>query len=38
MNFTPVDYSAFGIWVFTSIVSSYILIRKLNFFNGGRNA
>ena len=38
MNFTPVDYSAFGILVFISIVSSYILIRKLKFFNGSRNA
>ena len=38
MDFTPVDYSAFVIWVFISIVSSYILIIKLNFFNGSRNA
>ena len=38
MKFTPIDYSAFGIWVFISIVSSYILIRKLKFFKGSRNA
>ena len=38
MKFTPIDYSAFGIWVFISIVSSHILIRKLKFFKGSRNA
>ena len=38
MNFTPEDKYAFGLCVFISIVSSYILIRKLKFFKGSRNA
>tara|TARA_Y100000768_G_scaffold155335_1_gene115993 strand:- start:223 stop:426 length:204 start_codon:yes stop_codon:yes gene_type:complete len=38
MSFTLIDYSAFGIWVLISIVSSYILIRKYKLFNGSRNA
>ena len=38
MSFTLIDYSAFGIWVLISIVSSYILTRKYKLFNGSRNA
>ena len=38
MNFTLVDYTAFGIWVLISITLSYILIRKFKLFNGSRNA
>ena len=38
MNFTLIDYSAFGIWVLISIVSSYLLVRKFKLFNGSRNA
>ena len=38
MNFTLIDYSAFGIWVLISIVSSYLLVRKFKLFNGNRNA
>ena len=38
MNFTLIDYSAFGLWVLISIVSSYLLVRKFKLFNGSRNA
>ena len=38
MNFTLIDYSAFGLWVLISIVSSYLLVRKLKLFNGSKNA
>ncbi len=38
MKFTLIDYSAFGIWILISFVSSYILIRKFKLFNGSRNA
>ena len=38
MNFTLIDYTAFGIWVLISITLSYILIRKFKLFNGSRNA
>ena len=38
MNFTLNDYTAFGIWILISIISSYILIRKFKLFNGSRNA
>ena len=38
MNFTLIDYSAFGIWVLISIVSSYLLVRKFKLFNGSKNA
>ena len=38
MNFTLIDYSAFGLWVLISIVSSYLLVRKFKLFNGSKNA
>ena len=38
MNFTLIDYTAFGIWILISIISSYILIRKFKLFNGSINA
>ena len=38
MNFTLIDYSAFGLWVLISILSSYLLVRKFKLFNGSRNA
>tara|TARA_X000001036_G_C20161353_1_gene595541 strand:- start:253 stop:456 length:204 start_codon:yes stop_codon:yes gene_type:complete len=38
MNFTLIDYSAFGLWVLISIVSSYFLVRKFKLFNGSKNA
>ena len=38
MNFTLIDYTAFGIWVLISITLSYILIRKFKLFNGSKNA
>ncbi len=38
MNFTFIDYSAFGLWVLISILSSYLLVRKFKLFNGSRNA
>ena len=38
MNFTLIDYIAFGIWILISIISSYILIRKFKLFNGSINA
>ena len=38
MNFTLIDYTAFGIWALISITLSYILIRKFKLFNGSRNA
>ena len=38
MNFTLIDYIAFGIWILISIIFSYILIRKFKLFNGSRNA
>ena len=34
-EFTLVDYSAFGLWILISIILSYLLVRKLNFFGGG---
>ena len=37
MNFTLIDYAAFGLWVLISILISYILIDKLNFFKGDKN-
>ena len=38
MKFTLIDYSAFGLWVLISIVSSYLLVRKFKLFNGSKNA
>jgi len=38
MNFTLIDYSAFGLWILISIVSSYILVKKLKLFKGTKNA
>ena len=38
MNFTLIDYTAFGIWILISIISSYILIRKFKLFNGSKNS
>tara|TARA_B100000035_G_C20756656_1_gene446461 strand:- start:252 stop:455 length:204 start_codon:yes stop_codon:yes gene_type:complete len=38
MNFTIIDYSAFGLWILISIVSAYILVKKLKLFKGSRNA
>ncbi len=38
MNFTLIDYAAFGLWVLISILISYILIDKLKFFKGSKNA
>ena len=37
MNFTLIDYAAFGLWVLISILISYILIDKLKFFKGDKN-
>ena len=37
MNFTLIDYAAFGLWVLISILISYILIDKLKFFKGDNN-
>lgn len=37
MNFTLIDYTAFGLWILISIFSPYILIRKFNLFNGDKN-
>ena len=33
--FTLVDYAAFGLWILISILLSYLLVRKLNLFEGG---
>ena len=38
MNFTLIDYSAFGIWILISIVTSYFLVIKFKLFNGNKNA
>ena len=38
MNFTLIDYSAFGLWIVISLVSSYILVRKFKLFKGSKNA
>ena len=38
MNFTLVDYSAFGLWILISIVSAYILVKKFKLFKGSKNA
>ncbi len=37
MNFTLIDYTAFGLWILISILISYILVDKLKFFNGDKN-
>ena len=37
MNFTLIDYSAFGLWILLSIFISYIVIDKLKFFKGDKN-
>ena len=34
MNFTLIDYTAFGLWILISIFISYIIIDKLKFFKG----
>ena len=38
MNFTIIDYSAFGLWILISIVSAYILVQKFKLFKGSKNA
>ena len=38
MNFTLIDYTAFGLWIVISLVSSYILVRKFKLFKGSKNA
>jgi len=38
MNFTLLDYSAFGFWILISILSSYILVKKFKLFKGNKNA
>ena len=38
MNFTIIDYSAFGLWILISIVSAYILVKKFKLFEGSKNA
>ena len=38
MNFTLIDYLAFGLWILISIVSSYILVKKFKLFKGAKNA
>ena len=37
MNFTLIDYTAFGLWILISIFISYIIIDKLKFFKGDKN-
>ena len=37
MNFTLIDYAAFGLWVLISILISYILIDKLKYYKGDKN-
>jgi membrane protein DedA with SNARE-associated domain len=37
MNFTLIDYSAFGLWILISVLISYILVDKLKFFKGDKN-
>ena len=37
MNFTLIDYTAFGLWILISILISYILVDKLKFFKGDKN-
>ena len=36
MNFTLIDYTAFGLWILLSIFISYIVIDKLKFFKGDK--
>ena len=36
MNFTLIDYTAFGLWILISIFISYIIIDKLKFFKGDK--
>ena len=38
MNFTIIDYSAFGLWILISFVSAYILVKKFKLFKGSKNA
>ena len=38
MNFTLIDYTAFGLWILISIVLSYILVSKFNLFGGNKKA
>ena len=38
MNFTLIDYTAFGLWIIISIVLSYILVSKFNLFGGNKKA
>ena len=35
-GFTLVDYSAFGLWILISLLLSYLIVRKLNFFGGDK--
>ena len=37
MNFTLIDYTAFGLWILISIFISYIVVDKLKFFKGDKN-
>jgi uncharacterized membrane protein len=37
MNFTLIDYTAFGLWILISVLISYILVDKLKFFKGDKN-
>ena len=37
MNFTLIDYTAFGLWILISVLTSYILVDKLKFFKGDKN-
>ena len=37
MNFTLIDYTAFGLWILISILISYIIVDKLKFFKGDKN-
>ena len=37
MNFTLIDYTAFGLWILISILISYILVDKLKFFKVDKN-
>ena len=37
MNFTLIDYTAFGLWILISIFISYIVVDKLKFLKGDKN-
>ena len=38
MNFTLVDYVAYGIWIIISLIISYVIINKLKLFNQSKKA